>query len=85
MELVNIIRRTAEYMAGVAVRFNSHHELVVISDRTETHRDICLQGGDALDFLRAARKLRDKTEGVTLGECHLFLAREYVDCLWDRG
>jgi len=85
MELVDIIRKDAARMNDVTVHVDSRYGTVEITDNAGVHAAIFMQGDDAADFINEAESLWDKAGEVTLNDCYLFLARAYVDCLWDRG
>lgn len=83
MKLSTIIKATAERMSDVSVDVRTNYGTVCISDDTGTHADIFLQGDEAENFIILARNAYDECGYVTMSDCYLWQAEQYIECLWN--
>ena len=83
MTLTQIIQATAERMHNVSVDVRTNHGTVCIKDCAGVQDDIFMQGDDAHAFIMEALHAYNECGDVTLSECYLWQAEQYVECLWN--
>lgn len=80
MTLSDIIRSSANRMAGVHVDMQLLHETVLIAKQGEN--DVFLQGDDARRFIKEYSRLYSEAGDVTEHECAAHVAEPYTE-LWE--
>lgn len=80
--LHDIITANCEYLKDVRVDVVSIYGTVNIIDLTGEHESIFLQGDEGSAFISEARQLWNEVGTVTIDDCHLHLAKPYIDCIW---
>lgn len=83
MNLSDIIRESVDYLSGVTITVDSACGTVCITDDEGILHDIFLQGEGGYGFIGKAEELWNDTGDTTITECWYFLARDYVDCIWN--
>lgn len=82
IELSEIVRYNALYLAEVEVRVNAGMGWVTVIDKTGDNGHIFIDGDGGYDFIEQAKHLYDTLMDITIDECYKHLAKPYVDSIW---
>jgi hypothetical protein len=83
MTLTQLIRQAAARMSSVTVEVQTNFGTVCIKDDDGVQEDIFMQGDEATQFINEAERGYKTSRYVSMDECYLWQAEQYVENLWN--